>query len=473
VLIAGYFATLVSCIVVESQLTVNSNRAGFMSVAQLPVIFLFSAKNSIMSFLCPGHGYEKLNFIHRWAGRGLFLSAVTHGSLWITQHRKFDIPILGEQKETSGVAAFGVLCTIVLTSILPVRRWFYQGFFIVHTLGYAAFFITVCVHTPYAEPWIFPCLAFYGLDLLFRMLRSRMKDAVLVPVGNQMTLINIHDCDLGWHAGQHVRLRVFFEGRLFESHPLTILNAPSPVSNISCRTLTLGSRAVGDWSRALHAYAQREKDLILKAMETEKPRDDQTVGVPAQVMIDGPYGGCSINLGEYESVLLFSGGSGVTFSLGMLDDIVGRVVRLGREGGERTKRIEFAWCIRSYGYIHWVAPMLMDIATIVAGCPSLDLHISIFVTCLCDPEAVPPIQNSVVRMERPTTRQLLNDIITPPADDVADGLKWVGMGGGLGVCASGPIELTRDVANAVAKLSLSGNAKEVGGVGLHTETFAL
>jgi ferric-chelate reductase len=113
--------------------------------------------------------------------------------------------------------------------------------------------------------------------------------------------------------------------------------------------LMLGSRAVGDWSRALHAYAQREKDLTIGATETEKPQDTQTIGAPVQVVIDGPYGGCSIDLGEYESVLLFSGGSGVTFTLGMLDDIVGRVVRLGRSGGERTKRIEFAWCIRSFG----------------------------------------------------------------------------------------------------------------------------
>lgn len=147
---------------------------------------------------------------------------------------------------------------------------------------------------------------------------------------------------------------MFFEGRLFESHPLTIINAPAPVSNIASRTLTLGSRAVGDWSRALNEYAQRESDRILGAVETEKLRDAQTIGVPVQVMIDGPYGGCSIDLGEYESVLLFGGGSGVTFTLGMLDDIVGRVVRLGRKGGERTKRIEFAWCIRSFGkYFQW------------------------------------------------------------------------------------------------------------------------
>ena len=105
--------------------------AGFLAVAQLPVVFLFSSKNSIMAFLGPGHGYEKLNFIHRWAGRGIFLSAATHGGLWINQHLKYNVPIIGQQKETSGVAAFGVLCIIVLTSILPVRRWFYQGFFVV------------------------------------------------------------------------------------------------------------------------------------------------------------------------------------------------------------------------------------------------------------------------------------------------------------------------------------------------------
>lgn len=256
--------------------------------------------------------------------------------------------------------------------------------------------------------------------------------------------------------------------------------------------LTLGSRPVGDWSRALHAYAQREKDLTLGAVGTEKLRDSQIVGVPVQVMIDGPYGGCSIDLGDYESVLLFSGGSGVTFTLGMLDDIVGRVVRLGRSGGERTKRIEFAWCIQSFGgscqrynlrgwvpliktiagHIQWVAPMLNDIATAVVG-SSLDLHFSIFVTCLCDPGAVPPIPNSVVTMERPPAHQLLNTMITPPADGVVDGLGWVGLGGGLGICASGPSGLTREMANAVGKLNLSRKANEMGGIALHAETFVL
>lgn len=136
-----------------SQLVNNSNRAGtsghlaiqaillflmhmlytgFMALAQLPIVFLFATKNSIVSFLLgPGNGYEKLNYIHRWSSRCLFLGAVVHGSLWIRNHLQYNIQIIGAQKETSGVAALGVLCGLVLTSFKPVRRLFWDFFWVV------------------------------------------------------------------------------------------------------------------------------------------------------------------------------------------------------------------------------------------------------------------------------------------------------------------------------------------------------
>lgn len=82
-----------------------------------------------------------------------------------------------------------------------------------------------------------------------------------------------------------------------------------------------------------------------KGKGVELPR----VAVPVHVMLDGAYGGCSIDLGEYESVLLVAGGSGATFTLGLLDDIVARCAKLGRKNGEKTRRVEFAWCVKSFG----------------------------------------------------------------------------------------------------------------------------
>ncbi|PIL26372.1 transporter [Ganoderma sinense ZZ0214-1] len=496
IVIAAYLALLLACITMHVPLIDNPNRAGFLALAQFPIVFLFATKNSILSLLLgPGHGYEKLNYVHRWAGRGMFIGATVHGALWINNHLVFGLPILGQQKETSGVAAYGVLCILVLTSFRMVRRFLYQSFFVIHVLGYVAFFVTVCYHTIYATPWIFPPLAFYGLDILLRMFRYRIKDATLVPVDNNMTLIHVHDCDDGWVAGQHVRLRVFFSGRIFESHPLTIVNAPSSSSCVPSGTMSLAARAVGDWTRHINRYATAEQERSPVGDKDEQP------GVPIHVMIDGPYGGSSIDIGEYESVLLVSGGSGITFTLGLLDDVAARCVKLGRPNGEKTCRIEFAWCVRSFGAIHWFAPMLMDIARAVAG-TSLDLHISVYVTCLCSPEDIPAIPNMDVTIcTRPSVSGLLRDLITPPSPSPpswrksdlesaeSDGmslesdecvraipgaarLRWVGLGGGVGVCAAGPESLTREAHNAVARLSLT-RGIELGGVGLHTELFAI
>lgn len=121
--------------------------------------------------------------------------------------------------------------------------------------------------------------------------------------------------------------------------------------------------------------------------------------------------------------------------------------------------------------------MLMDIADAAAG-SSLDLHISIFVTCLCEPEAAPLIPNSIVTSMRPDVHHLLVRILSPTS--VVDGLEdeskksvehVVGRGG-VGVCASGPESLTCEAANAVARLAPV-HARRVGGIALHTEVFSL
>lgn len=258
----------------------------------------------------------------------------------------------------------------------------------ISVLGFVSFFVTLCYHTIYASPWIFPPLAFYGFDILLRLFRYRIKDAELIPVGNQMTIvclssvsppysthsrslpqINIRDCADGWLPGQHVRLRIFFSGRIFESHPLTIMNNPS-LGDVSGKKnssgaeeedgqmmggMVLGARVCGDWSRAVNEYALKEGER-LRCISSANEKDashsptplSPATPIPIQIMIDGPYGGCSIDLGEYESVLLVAGGSGATFSISMLDDIVKRCAGV-RKGGEKTKRIEFVWCVKSFG----------------------------------------------------------------------------------------------------------------------------
>lgn len=197
------------------------------------------------------------------------------------------------------------------------------------------------------------------------------------------------------------------------------------------------------------------------------------------------------------------------------------------------------------GNIEWFAPAMMELAKRAASSDGsstpLSLHISVYVTCLCDPEAVPPIPNCDVTILRPHVHHILSDLINPPSlrlplttrpssptspmkilslsnqsgiptlpvassvgnddqdiilvtepghvmttregDDMESmegldpqasrKLPWLGDGGGIGVCASGPASLIREAANAVARLRLSKRGSEMGGIDIHTELFAL
>jgi len=103
---------------------------GFLALAQLPDVFLFGVKNGPAAQLL-GRGYEKLNVLHRWSGRGLWLMATVHGSLWINKYRQAGLTsYLMTTKPSLGMAAYGTLCMIVLLSLRPFRSRYYQLFFI-------------------------------------------------------------------------------------------------------------------------------------------------------------------------------------------------------------------------------------------------------------------------------------------------------------------------------------------------------
>ena len=279
----------------------------------------------------------------------------------------------------------------------------------------------------------------------------------------------------------------------------------------------------------------RSNGAGIKVEEKSSPKGSQGIReVPVHVLIDGPYGGSSLDLGDYETVLLISGGSGITFTLGLLDDIVGRCIRKGRKNGEKTKRIELSWCIRSLGacsfFVYFFncrwqsldigqldsfSSALMDIATIVVSSATtptpLSLHVSIYVTGSGNPDVVPPIPHCDVIALRPSVYQILLDVIDGSKDDasatggsvpalisshskdpesdpvtqaipiddedsdlsISQKLPYIKPGERLAVCGSGPASLTTEIANAVSRFQLSKKGRGLGLIGLHNEAFAL
>lgn len=94
-------------------------------------------------------------------------------------------------------------------------------------MSMVAFFILICYHTPYASPWILAPVAFYAFDLLVRMFRYRLKDAVLEPLQGQMTLVSVTIVLFEWpltslsQSDSSTKLYLWLESRT--AHPPSCL----------------------------------------------------------------------------------------------------------------------------------------------------------------------------------------------------------------------------------------------------------
>ncbi|KAJ7925569.1 hypothetical protein B0H13DRAFT_2314367 [Mycena leptocephala] len=316
----------------------------------------------------------------------------------------------------------------------------------------------------------------------------------------------------GWHAGQHLQVRALIGGRTWESRPLTfvwrrrglsvwkrqrdpqtfavdgvLFLFPDSVPQTCWRRglrdrylfshllvpkllltstlfpsqaptvpvgMLLATRACGDWSRSLHAFAltpdfgdayledvkenveEEERDLEAGADGiTHEKREISVHANALRARTAGPR--------DFERVLLFAGGSGVTFTLGVLDELVGRCVRLGRRDGEKMRRVVWCWCVRSF------APYLLQIATLAARPDSgLDLRIRIFVACLCDPSALSRIPGCTVTEARPSVGAVLDRLLDPvaaPGADYCGALAPVKGAGTRGSSAESMEELPKEV----------------------------
>ena len=180
----------------------------------------------------------------------------------------------------------------------------------------------------------------YCLSHVFSLIKTRVATAELCALSNDTTLVFIPSLCTGWRAGQHVRIRIPKLGP--EAHPFTIASAPNGEGMI------LLCKAVGDWTKRLHSFAQ--------ASNTDLPVEQLSRQV--KVILDGPYGGIGNTLlPSYSAVLLIAGGSGITHALALAHDLVLRV----RSGVVRARTIDLVWVVRTEELASPLFPTLLDL----------------------------------------------------------------------------------------------------------------
>ncbi|TXT09225.1 hypothetical protein VHUM_02699 [Vanrija humicola] len=312
-------------------------RSGLVAMSQIPVAIALGVRGNIIG-LALGKGYDRLRIFHKVVGRIVFLGSLLHTVLYMHKFYKLGKLASLSAKPTMiyGYVAFAGACLLVVSSLPVFRRVMYGTFQNCHFIGVLAMLVGMGLHVPVAKPWMIASAAIYVFSMIMSACKTRFARAELVALGGcTTTLITIPGITTGWRAGQHVRLRVFGIGvsNVFEAHPFTIASAPDSGG------LVLMAKAVGDWTEKLY-------ELAASGEGAQRDTSDPELGVwkrRAMVMVEGPYGGLGHTLPtSFSSLILMAGGSGITHSLALAQDIIQR----SPSGVVAARTVDLVWVVR-------------------------------------------------------------------------------------------------------------------------------
>ncbi|KAF8709688.1 FAD-binding domain, partial [Rhizoctonia solani] len=345
-----------------------ANRAAHLATSQTPLIVALAGKNNIVTLLT-GIGYEKLNVLHRASARSTLIL------IWVHAFGRWRLGLHGyasleEIDIRFGVVSMAAFSLAALLSVRPIRNMAYEGFLISHIILVAMYLIFGLLHVPEVKYRFWPALAIWGLDRLLRVLRAivinklwtcifrsgkRLEDATLERVSSDTVRLTVRR-SFKWRSGQHAYIVAPSIARLpFEAHPFTIASVYSEDIQKEGR-----SQEVVFIIRGRDGFTRK----LLEASETRQ-------SVP--VVIDGPYG-APPRLSHYTTSILIAGGSGVSYTISLLLDLVRQV----KSGNGVAQRVLFVWVVRNSSHVDWVDNLLQQA---LQDCPpALQLSLNIYVT---------------------------------------------------------------------------------------------
>ncbi|KAH9229462.1 hypothetical protein K456DRAFT_1844958 [Colletotrichum gloeosporioides 23] len=307
-------------------------RNAWVTIMQMPLVYLLSMKVSVVG-LVTGTSHERLNWLHRWVARTMFVTATVHGFHFWTEWVRADfvetqLKIMPYIKH--GMGAWGLLVWAFVSGMKPIRGMAYEVFVVQHVLSAVIFIWLVYVHIPvYARQYLWFTVALICFDRLARWAllawqntRPRLSksssssckgmkrighEVQVRAVGSSKTVLTIKDVHFSWKAGQHLYLWLPRVGP-FEAHPYTIACAHQLPETCICNSIQLVVRSHGGFSRRLHKFAER--------MAGSGSRKDTLTG-----FVLGPFG-APPRWDIYETMVLISASTGASFTLPILESIV-------------------------------------------------------------------------------------------------------------------------------------------------------
>lgn len=177
-------------------------------------------------------------------------------------------------------------------------------------------------------------IVFFMVGVIWRCMAMVLNNpvphiATAHVIDNNIVRLTIPTYTMTWQPGQHVFLS-FLSVRPFESHPFSLACSPTSSSNV-------GGVFVREMDFVIRPHKGFTSDL-LKYVDTH---GDDKGRVDLRCIIDGPYGEGGHDFRSFNNVLLAVGGSGISWALGILQDLTSDM------DDERVRpTVELVWAIR-------------------------------------------------------------------------------------------------------------------------------
>ncbi|KAH9066825.1 hypothetical protein EDB87DRAFT_463238 [Lactarius vividus] len=457
----------------------DPNRMAWVAVSQIPIVVALTNKSNWLSWLS-GIGYEKFNYVHRFAGRLVVIAANVHGfgrlykaSLNGTLQAKIHTPeyIWG----LVSLCAVDLLIAFSL-SFKGDKMPGYSLFFVTHITLVVVSLLAIYMHKHFIWPYILTAVALYAFDHVARIARTRYTTAWLTAetaLNGGTTLVEVPSLGAGWRAGQHVRIRVIGDtwfswlatwlvGR---ARPFTI------ASGSNSGGMLLAIKARGAWTRKLLRMAAAG-GTAGKSTDTEGGCDSAR---EVRIIVEGPYSGPGHTLyTAYSGVVLVAGGSGISYVMGVLDDILQKHA----SGQSNVRVIEVVWSVADPDSLYSLLPELSPLMRPrTSPRAALSLRFSVHWTRMSP--LAPHVPRSTLppgmhlHAGRPDVRATLQSAIASVRDaysTTTSQTRGSDLPSGIVIGSCGPTTLIDDSARAIGRVSWA-DWKDVGGVESIEEVF--
>jgi ferric-chelate reductase len=360
-------------------------RAGWLAVSQIPLLLLLSGKANLIGALV-GVSYERLNVLHRWVSRGILLCVTLHFGYQSYGWNLYGLMQLEWNTDTcppTGIAAYALLLWLNLTSLAPIRNLFYELFVVQHILSFIAFIYLVMAHLPstalYSRTYVYVGVGIYFLDRLIRTIRFAYNNirpgrASLVALDGGVTKVCIQSKQIkSWAPGSHVFLSIPRLG-LGQSHPATISSIPSSHNGDLIFILKCHN---GFTRRILESATISQTSQPPESKEKFKAKSSADPEKKYIALVGGPYGASHSDPAAFDTVLLISGSTGVTFMCSNLLSLAHRAQAANRLP---LRRVDFVWVVKQVCWTTWIADELIAAVRDLKG-KGIEVKVTIYVTC--------------------------------------------------------------------------------------------